>query len=233
MLEDLKQPSQCGLCAGQDGRDPAVSFCWPRKGKLERGQPTGVHRSNLLLAAFASARPRAPRLRTIASPGRWWRHQRTSADKTAALYLTEAWRLCARKGTTFPRQPAAPWVRRKHVHRHFWDQSRQHMDPIPCRPTASIRAARRRSSCAVMACRRDPIPRSAPELAAVVGRGILPHAQLHHARLPAGRGAGPRHQPGGSPAPGRKRHERHLVGHRDARPGGRGVRVGLRPVECP
>ena len=38
-------------------------------------------------------------------------------------------------------------------------------------------------------------------------------------------------RPGGPRAPGRERHQRHLVGYGNPRPGGRDVRVGLRNVE--
>ena len=55
---------------------------------------------------------------------------RIPADKTAWLYLSEATRLCASRGTALPRHPAAaPEVRRRHVQTHFRDQSRQHVDP--------------------------------------------------------------------------------------------------------
>jgi hypothetical protein len=90
MIKDLEQPSQCSLSAGKYGRDPAVSL-WPRKGELERWQSAGVHRSNLLLAAFASAMPRAAArqraLQSRAVPELGIRPARIARDH-AGMYLS-------------------------------------------------------------------------------------------------------------------------------------------------
>jgi hypothetical protein len=71
VLKDLQQPGQCGLSAGNYGRNPAVSF-WPRKGKLERGQFSGVHKWNILLAsAMHSEAARQALCRVFVLFARW------------------------------------------------------------------------------------------------------------------------------------------------------------------